>query len=428
MGNKFGDFKYKIGDVISDASRSIEVIDRFYIPKSKFKNGKAYTQNEKWYKYKCLKCGNEDSIREYSLCGQNTGCNACCIPPKKIVKGINDISTTAPWMMNYIIDKNYCYSNAKYSNVKTMMKCPDCGRVIEKSALNLYSNHGLSCICGDGKSYPNKFMYAVLEQLNIEFSTEKIFDWSNHKVYDFYIKNDDYDVIIEIQGMQHYSRSISDEGRTLQEEIENDVFKESVAFKNNIKHYFKINASVSDCDFIKSNILQSGLLNILNVAEEDIDWDECNMIATSNLYKIISIYHNDNPLLNRKEIAKHFNVSENYVWKAIKSGVKFGWCNDTLQDTRKAKESNNLIDHGERPIYCVTTDQHYRSSSIACTLLFEQTGIKHNSRALRKSIERDQMYKGNKYIYISREEFNEAKSKFPDKCYGNFFNIKENVA
>ena len=30
--------------------------------------------------------------------------------------------------------------------------------------------------CSDGISYPEKFLYSILEQLNIDFETQKIFD------------------------------------------------------------------------------------------------------------------------------------------------------------------------------------------------------------------------------------------------------------
>ena len=92
------------------------------------------------------------------------------------------------------------------------------------------------------------------------------------------------------------------------------------------------------------------------------------------------------------------------------------------------RNNNGLVDHNQKPIYCITNDQYYSTSSEACKYLLLLTQTEHNARALRRSIERGQNYKGNKFIFISRKEFNKAKSEFPEKCHGNFFNIKEDIA
>lgn len=405
MGKVFGEFKYNIGDVIKDSSRELKIIDRYYVSKEKKKNGKTYSSNGKWYKYRCLKCGNEDSVIEYSLHSQNCGCNACCTPPRKIVKGINDISTTAPWMARYISDKHYISNNAKYSKVKTKMVCPDCGRVHMKSALNVYANHGLSCPCSDNWSFPNKFMYAVLENANIDFQPEKLFDWSFGKIYDDYIEHNGKTIIIEMQGAQHFDRSISKKARTLEEEKENDSFKMETALNNGIDYYFQIDARKSDCDFLKGSIINSGLLNVLNISDKDIDWSKCDEMATSNHYKLISEYHESMPHLSVAEIAKHFKTNTSHVMKAVKAGLKFGWCSKSFSETKKIREKNGLVEHGQKPIYCVTDGKYFRNAQEACDYYYNMTNEPHNHRALRKSISRNNNYKGRKFIFVSRDEY-----------------------
>lgn len=406
MGKIFGEFKYNIGDIIKDSSRELEIIDRYYVKKEKKKNGKTYSSNDKWYRYKCLRCGNEDSVIEYSLHSQNCGCNACCVPPRKIVKGINDISTTAPWMMRYIKDDEYITNNAKYSKVKTKMVCPDCGRVHMKSALNVYANHGLSCPCSDNWSYPNKFMYAVLEDANIHFQAEKIFDWSLGKIYDDYIEYNGKTIIIEMQGAQHFDRCISEKSRTLKEEKENDSLKMEIALNNGIDYYFQIDARKSDCIFLKESIIDSGLLNVLNVSDGDINWSKCDEMATSNHYRTISEYHESMPYLSVEEIAEHFNTNISHVMKAVKAGLKFGWCSKSFTETKRIREQHGLVEHGQKPIYCVTDGKYFNSAQSACDYYYRMTNEPHNHRALRKSISRNTNYKGKKFIFISREEFN----------------------
>lgn len=428
MGKKLGEFKYNVGDIIKDDKRYLRIIDRYYVSKTKIKKGKEYTANEKWYKYRCLKCGNIDSLREYSIDGQKHGCNACCNPPKKVIKGVNDISTTAKWMMDYIIDDDYCYSNIKYSKEKTSVKCPNCGRISITSAYNIFTNHSVPCSCKDGHSYPNKYMYSFLEQSGVNFESEKSFSWSNRKRYDFYIQHNESKIICEMQGMQHYNERNGWNGKTLDDEIKNDKYKKSLALSNEINYYYQIDASSSDAEYIKDSIINSGLLKIIDVCADDINWDLCGMFASSNIYKIISEYHEQNPYLKCEDIACYFKVSKDTVFKAIKFGLKYGWCSISFMDTKHMMEENNLFNHGAKPIYCLTNDSYYRDIKTVCDYLTSKTGLYHSQGTLWQYIRANKKYKENEYTYITREEFNEAKSKFPDKCHGNFFNIKENVA
>ena len=423
---KFGDFKYKVGEIIKDDKRQLEIIDTFYIPKQKHKNGKPFISNEKWYKYKCLKCGNVDTIIEDSLYSGKCGCNACCTPPKKIVKGINDISTTAPWMMQYIVDEEYIYNNSKYSKNKTTMKCPDCGRVYIKSAMQVCANHGLTCACKDSWSYPNKYIYSLLEQLGVDFEPEKIFEWSDNRRYDIYLNHNGIDIIVEMFGLQHYKEIYLNKiGRSFDDEVENDVMKKSIAEENGIKHYFIIDSSVSESLFIKQSIIDSGLLQLLNVSEQDIDWDECDCFATSNLHKSICEYHESNPCDNLESLAKHFRVSKRTIRDAIEKGLKNGWCSKSPTETHNIRVKNGMVNRGQKPIYCITNDMYFSCASIACNILSNIDGTEYSSRPLRKSIDRNQRYKNYKFKFISREEFNKAKSEFPDKCFGNFFVLRE---
>ena len=61
MSGKFGgilnevtkSFKLKIGDEIKDEGRDITIIDREY----RERNTDGKYRNDKWYKYRCNKCG-----------------------------------------------------------------------------------------------------------------------------------------------------------------------------------------------------------------------------------------------------------------------------------------------------------------------------------------------------------------------------------
>ena len=62
--------------------------------------------------------------------------------------------------------------------------------------------------------------------------------------------------------------------------INNDLNKHNLA-KNNVYKYISIDCSESKKDYIKNNIINSELNNILNL--NDIDWNACEEFAMKNL-------------------------------------------------------------------------------------------------------------------------------------------------
>ena len=179
----------------------------------------------------------------------------------------------------------------------------------------------------------------------------------------------------------------------------------NTALNNGIDYYFQIDASKSDCDFLKESIINSGLLSVLNISDEDIDWNKCDEMATSNHYKLISEYHESMPHLSVAEIAKYFKTNTSHVMKAVKAGLKFGWCSKSFSETKKIREKKGLVEHGQKPIYCVTDGKYFRNAQDACDYYYGMTNEPHNHRALRKSISRNNNYKGRKFIFVSRDEY-----------------------
>lgn len=421
MGRKYGVFKYSIGDVISTHGRNLLIIGREYRQKEKTNNGRRFIANEKFYNYKCLDCGNEDWVVEFSLDElQHCGCNACCKYPKKLVCGINDVGTTSPWAVRLFKNKEDSLKYHKYSNEKVEFVCPDCGRTYIKPICNVIANNGLSCVCSDKISYPNKFMFSILEQSGIDFEIEKAFEWSNSKRYDFYIP--DYNAIIEMHGKQHYERPIikSDKYRSVLEEMENDAQKELMAKDNGISNYYQIDCSESNKDYVKNSIISSGLFPLLGIECGSIDWDKCDMFATSNFARTICEFKENNPNCTLHSIAKIFKVSYKTVLSYIKIGKKYGWCSYCINDDRKISEKT--INRGVKPIYCFTNDTYYRDANTASvSLSCEDNPI--FPRQLRQSIARKGNYKGFKFDFVPQSEFNYMKIHFPNKVVGDLIYI-----
>lgn len=422
MRYRFAPFKYDIGYTFTTFGRNLEIIDREYRLKDKVKNGKIYSTNEKWYRYRCNVCGNEEWIYEYCLGDyMKTGCNVCGKAHKKVAKGVNDISVTAPWMLKYFANPEDANGKNKSSRDVVLMKCPDCGRIQNKQIYHVYANRGLACACKDSWSYPNKFMYALLEQLGVNFCIEKVFPWSENRVYDDYIEFNGLKIITEQHGKQHYDRpiGIGNRYRTVAEEVENDRTKYELALNNGIDYYFTIDCSESNLEHIRRSIINSGLLEVLNANVNDIDWEECGMFATSNFAKKIAEYKRDHPTVTLHEIAEIFKISYVCVLRYVTIGNKYGWCNYQFDDLQMLRTSKRLKTF-ERPVFCHDTNCYYRNANVAAeSITTEEKPL--FSRQLRKSIERGQKYKGYKFSYITQAEFNRIKTESPNLCVGDYF-------
>ena len=104
----------------------------------------------------------------------------------------------------------------------------------------------------------------------------------------------------------------------------------------------------------------------------------------------------------------------------INQGKEYGWLDYDVKSVVETKISDGLIDRHQKPIYCVTNDTYYRSASEVAKSL-STTDKSFYSRQIRKSIERGGTYFNHKFTYITREEFNNAKTHYPEKAVGNLF-------
>lgn len=214
--------------------------------------------------------------------------------------------------------------------------CPDCGRHHNIKLLNLLRS-GIVCVCADGQSYPNKFMYNFLTQLKIEYIPEYSSEWSNRKKYDIFIPS--LNCIIENHGGQHYEEC-SLINYTLKEEQENDEYKERLAKENGVEYYVVIDCRKSEIEFIKNSILRSCLPTLLSFSSETINWEECGKFATSNLVKTAANLWNDG--LSIKNIANELKVAPTTITNYLKKAVTFEWCNYSKQESTNRRDAKGL--------------------------------------------------------------------------------------
>ena len=317
IGLRTNKFRVEVGDTFVDDHRNMTIISRRYISDSK---GRLFRE----YQYQCNVCGwTEGWIKENHLLN-GSGC-ACC-SKYVIVPFLNDLYTTNPELIKYFKNIEDTHKTTTCNKKKFLMVCPNCGNEQLYSTDDLM-NHGFSCRkCSDGVSYGEKFMYSLLKQLKVKFIpqlTHTTFDWCGKYRYDFYLT--DYNTIIEVDGSQHYYNKPNSKGK-FQSCLINDPIKEILAMENNIKNYIHINCSKSKCEYIKNSIIESGLLNILNITSETIDWNECDKFTSKSFIVEVCNYKNKNPELSTYDMSSVLGISSGTIQKYLQKGAELGIC------------------------------------------------------------------------------------------------------
>lgn len=334
IGIKIREYRYNVGDIIEFKTGNIEIIERY-------KNNKG-----KRYKYKCLNCGQITEIQECMI-GKINHCPVCCSSPQKVIKGINDISTTDSWMISFLKDKNDTYIYNRCSGKSTLFICPNCG-FEKKMKISKFATYGLSCPkCSDGYSMPNKMMFNILDQLNIDFHSEKKFGWCEYKInnkikkgiYDFYIPSKN--LIIEMDGKQ-YKKEGNAFKINLKEQQEIDSKKDSIALRHGLE-VIRIDCEYTDFTYIKNNISGSRLNDLLDL--DSIDWGKVFFNSTlSKIKKCCEAFNNDNK--DVKELAVIFHTPKTKIRKWLKKGTLLNWC--TYDGHWKARKHCVVIDKSNK--------------------------------------------------------------------------------
>jgi very-short-patch-repair endonuclease/predicted RNA-binding Zn-ribbon protein involved in translation (DUF1610 family) len=282
---------------------------------------------------------------------------------RKRIRGIGDLWTTHPELANQLVDKEQGYATSHASEMKLDWICPNCGSVIKDRRVCYVVVNGFACKkCSDGVSYPNKFMYNVLRQLNISFETEKRFDWCKFYyknkirtgVYDFYFEMDNNKYIIEMDGGMHFINNTMS-GLSKQDSKYIDEQKSLLADQNGFE-IIRILADKSNSDYISKNILSSKLSSILNLS--DIDWIECDKKSLSSL--VIKVAEMWNKGFSVKEIANEFNLYKDTIIRYLKKANKHNFCNYNPKLQMQLNAKNNASKH-TKSVICLTTGVIYNS-------------------------------------------------------------------
>lgn len=322
------------------------------------------------------------------------------------------IIVTNPDILVYLKDKNDAYLYPKYSPAFIDTLCPFCGYE-KKYRVRDLTQGGFSCDrCGDGVSYPNKFMFCLLEQLQISFINEVTkrhegFLWVGDYRYDFYFEKDGHKYFIEMDGGFHYR----DRFRSKEEAMQIDNQKDHLAREHNI-NVIRVNCDYDKYDryaYIKNSILQSELENIFNFNSRCIDWEACDKRGCSNLMYLACDQWN-NGIYSTSDIATSLGVSANTIIDYLKHGANLGICNYSVDLARRIAYEK-LIDRNiarSKPIMVYTDSKIigvFPSNVKLCECSKEFFGKKFTPEHVQFACANNKTAYGYKVKYITHDEY-----------------------
>lgn len=345
---------------------------------------------------------------------------------RKVIAGINDIWTTHPEHAKYFLNADDAKRYSFGSSEKVYVICPDCGYIMLVD-INSFCKRPFSCPrCGDQVSYPNKFIHEFLIQLKdlgkVDFQPEMTFNWSKNingtkskRTYDFYL-NYPNNFIIEANGRQHFDRSFDSiaGARSLKEEQENDIFKYNLAIQNGIssENYIVIDCKYSNKEWIKSQILNSELPQLLSFEERDINWDMCNKFACSSYVVLASKLWSDG-IRSTSAIAQKMNMNSFTIENYLHRGAELGLCD---YDAELVKKFQSI-----KPILCLEKNIAFVSAQTCSDMSYEIFGCYFNKYQIQYYVRENKQCCGFNLSYISQFDYYRFKSIYPNNAFGDIY-------
>lgn len=330
-----------------------------------------YTINTNPVTIRCKKCDNTFTrARAGNVISGSYPLTCPYCDPKKVtnitIQGVDDLWTTDPDIAKLLIDKTDGYKHGRGSSKTLKFQCPICGNVVSKQ-IDVVVKAGFTCnYCGDGYSYPNKFMMGVLDKSGIDFIPEfRIKD--NPFRYDFYFKHNDIDYLIEMDGA--FVHGCNDtKSLTKQQQIDIDNKKDILAKSNGYK-IVRIDCKYNNChpdkrfEYVYSHIKSSEISFVLNgLSEDDIKIINHHCNHYSKLLDFVDIWNNEERsydyVMNKLHITKHT------VLDYAKRSIDLGFINvdyNTFCKTMSRNGWNRLSKQKSTPVMCNETGEVFAS-------------------------------------------------------------------
>lgn len=271
----------------------------------------------------------------------------------------NLICNHNPELISCLKNKDDAYKYTYSSRKQIKWICPDCNFEFDHNIVDFaFKGRHFCCpLCLKNDSYPNRYMYSVLTQLNVEFIKEYSPDWIKPKRYDFYFEIFDKKYIVEMDGYFHSYNKYKDV----------DKYKDNLALNHNIE-VIRINCIYSDSknrsEYIKTNILKSKLNKILDLSS--VDFEKCNIQAFEKIY--LSVCKLWDKGLNINEICETLKISNTTAIKYLCFGEKQNICSynhqKELNRNKIKKGIKSSISNGQA-VQCIETDEVFSSMTMA---------------------------------------------------------------
>ena len=263
-----------------------------------------------------------------------TGCPVCS--GMQISKGYNDIATTDKEIAVLFLNEEDTYKYGRCSNVKADFKCPTCGCVVHKSINQVSKDREIRCpICKDGISYPNKFIFNILLQIEdkLDFLKREYcpkwcrFEYQGKKrkgIYDIYFGINGKKYLIEMDGGLHFKYNNMN-GQTVEDSKFIDSEKDRLALENGTQ-LIRINCNYKGFEdryeYVRDNILSSVLGTILPISL--VDFDNANVKSQTSLFLETCRLWNEGYKV--QEIIDELKITKCLASSYLNTGNKYGLC------------------------------------------------------------------------------------------------------
>ena len=309
----------------------------------------------------CRKCGGI-ATRRYDYLMQKGKC-PCCETLNCADKERYTLANVYPEVAALLKDPSRANLYSPASMEHEDFICPKCGSIVNTS-IRQACRKGLYCQrCEKTNSYPNRFMFAILQSLDIEFINEYSPDFIHPMKYDFYFVINNRQIIVEMDGGFH-NRGNKMRGLSLEDTRAIDDYKTKMAIENDID-IIRIDCDYKRVDlrykFIKENILKSRLSEYIEL--NLIDFDICNNIAVTPEVELICEAWNKG-IRDMAELRKIFHITQVTLLKYLKSGEDAGICTYKHSEYRDMINKQNSVkarDSKRVPVLCLETNEVFSS-------------------------------------------------------------------
>ena len=212
---------------------------------------------------------------------------------------------------------------------RVIMHCNNCGKEFDIERYTAMGQFRNCPFCGDGISFPNKFLRNFILQLPVQdYKFEFCPDWSLNKVYDAYFSYNGNNYVVEIDGIQHFNNKLY---RTKEEEQTNDLLKDNLA-KNANHIMIRINAEKSSVEYLVEQIKQSLFNDLFDLSK--INWIDCgNKSVKSVLIEVCNSFNKEPCSL--ADLAKKFNLGHTTVHRYIQQGKQLNLVREDADEILK---------------------------------------------------------------------------------------------